>query len=273
MKWILAEEEHNRGSADPFVARTVIQAGRIVSYYELGEDRERKVAHVFNQLRRHLHQCDDIGRRLVSEINRKSEALQERLSENELQGILHLPAAENLTNDVETFLYHAKLAFRELKALFLHTLGKRFKTTTQYKHIANWADKRFGKDDLLTIWLKKNCDWIEQLVNSRNAIEHPECHTLEIKNFYADGGVIRAPTWSLDGEAPKSLLRDMEILAVNILEFSEFLLLYCLKNVKDISPIIIVEIPESKRDNDAPMRFIATLTENLDENGMYKGRK
>lgn len=73
MKWILTEEEHHRGSADPFVARTVMQAGRIVQLYELGEDREQGVIHVFNQLRRHLHQCDDIGRRLVSEINSKSE--------------------------------------------------------------------------------------------------------------------------------------------------------------------------------------------------------
>lgn len=272
MNWILAEEEHNRGSADPFVARTVMQAGRIVSLYELGKDREQGVVSVFNLLRRHLHQCDDIGRRLVSEINRKSEALQERLVENQPQGILRLPAAENLTNDVETFLYHAKLAFRELKVLFLHTLGKNFKATTQYKNIADWADKRFGKEDRLTIWLNENCNWIEKLVNSRNAIEHPDRHTLEIKNFYADAGIIRAPTWSLDGEAPKSLLRDMEILAVNILEFSEILLLYCLKNVKDISPFIIAEIPEGKRDNDAPMRFIATLAQDLDENGMYKGR-
>jgi len=272
MKWILTEEEHNRGSADPFVARTVMQAGGIVTLYELGEDREQGVVHVFNQLRRHLHQCDDIGRRLVSEINRKSEVLKKHLSEKGAQETLRLPAAENLTNDVETFLYHAKLAFRELKDLFLHTLSKPFKATTQYKHIANWAEKRFGKNDLLTVWLKGNCDWIEKLINSRNAIEHPDSHTLVIKNFHVDADIIRAPTWSLDGEAPKSLQRDMEILAVNILEFSEILLLYCLKNVRDISPIIIAEIPEERRDNDAPMRFIATLAQDLDEYGMYKGR-
>lgn len=272
MTWILAEEEHNRGSADPFVARTVMQAGQIVPLYELGKDREQGVVHVFNQLRRHLHQCDDIGKKLVSEINHKSEALREHLAENKAQGTLRLPAAENLTNDVETFLYHAKLAFRELKHLFLHTLGKSFKATTRYKHIADWAEKRFGKENLLTIWLKQNCDWIEKLINSRNAIEHPDIHTLEIRNFHVDAGIIRDPTWSLDGEAPKSLLRDMEILAINILEFAEILLLYCLKNVKDISPIIIAEIPKAKRDNDAPMRFIATLAQDLDENGMYKGR-
>ncbi len=155
MKWILAEEEHNRGSADPFVARTVMQAGRIVPLYELGKDREQGVIHVFNQLRRHLHQCDDISRRLVSEINRKSDVLKQHLAENEAQGTLRLPAAENLTNDVETFLYHAKLSFRELKDVFLHTLGKSFKATTQYKHIADWAENRFGEDDRLTVWLKE----------------------------------------------------------------------------------------------------------------------
>jgi hypothetical protein len=64
----------------------------------------------------------------------------------------------------------------------------------------------------------------------------------------------------------------MEIIAVNILGFSEILLLYCLRNVKDISPVVIAEIPEERRDKDAPMRFIATLEQDLDANGMYKGR-
>jgi hypothetical protein len=42
--------------------------------------------------------------------------------------------------------------------------------------------------------------------------------------------------------------------------------------VKDISPVVIAEIPEERRDKDAPMRFIATLEQDLDANGMYKGR-
>lgn len=265
MNWILVEDEHNRGSADPFVARTVMQAGGIVPLYELGKDKDQGVLHVVNQFCRHLHQCNDISRRLVSEINRKSDVLKEYLAEKKVAEPLRLPAAENLTNDVETFLYHAKLAFRELKGVFLYTLGKNFNATTQYKHIADWSEKRFGNDDLLTKWLKKNCDWIEKLIKSRNAIEHPDSQKLEIKNFHVDADIIREPSWSLDDESPKSLLRDMEIIPVNILEFSEILLLYCLRNVKDISPIIIAEIPEESRDKDAPMRFIAMLEQDLDE--------
>lgn len=64
----------------------------------------------------------------------------------------------------------------------------------------------------------------------------------------------------------------MKILPTNTLEFSEILLLYCLRNVKDISPIVIAEIPEAKRDVEAPVRFLATLAQDLDENGLYKGR-
>jgi hypothetical protein len=272
MKWVLVEEEHYRGSSDPVVARTVMQAGQIVKFYELNEEKEQGVIHVLDQLRRHLHQCDDISRRLVYEINRKSDAVRGRLKQNNAQESLHLPAAENLTNDVETYLYHAKLVFRELKDVFLHTLGKGFKATTQYSHIADWSEKRFGKNNQLSVWLRGNCDWIQKLIDSRNAVEHPENHTIEIKNFNtADGGIIRDPTWSLDGETPKSLLKDMEVLTTNMLEFSEILLLYCLRNAKDISPIIIAEIPIEKRNKDAPVRFIATLAQDIDENGMYKG--
>jgi len=228
--------------------------------------------HVFDQVRRHLHECDDIAQRIVAEILENSDALKAQLAEREPAQLLRMPAVGNLTNDVETFLYHVKLALRELKDVFNPTLGKSFKETTQYKHIAEWSKKRFGPENVLTRWLKQNCDWIEKLINSRNAIEHPERHNLKIANFNVDGGTINAPSWSLNGEHPRSLLQDMKILPTNILEFSELLLLYCLRNVKDISPIVIAEIPEAKRDVEAPVRFLATLTQDLDEDGLYKGR-
>ncbi len=272
MAWILAEEEHKRGSADPFVARTVLQAGRIVPLYELGEDREQSIIHVFDQVRRHLHECDDIARRVVTEILESSNALRAQLAESEPAQPFRIPAVGNLTNDIETFLYHVKLALRELKGIFSPTLGKSFKETTQYKHIAEWSEKRFGQKDVLTRWLNQNCQWIEKLIDSRNAVEHPERHNLKIVNFNVDGGAIRDPSWSLDGELPKSLLQDMKILPTSVLEFSEILLLYCLRNVKDISPIVIAEIPETKRDVEAPVRFLATLAQDLDENGFYNGR-
>ena len=272
MAWILAEEEHKRGSADPFVARTVLQAGRIVALYELGKDKEQSIIHVFDQVRRHLHQCDDIARRIVSEILENSDALRAQLADHVPAQPLRMPAVGNLTNDVETFLYHVKLALRELKGVFNPTLGKSFKETTQYEHIAEWSEKRFGRENMLTMCLKQNCDWIEKLIDSRNAVEHPERHNLKIVNFHVDGGTIRDPSWSLDGEHPKSLFEDMKTLPTNILEFSEILLLYCLRNVKDINPIVIAEIPEEKRDVEAPIRFLATLAQDLDENGLHKGR-
>jgi hypothetical protein len=103
-------------------------------------------------------------------------------------------------------------------------------------------------------------------------VEHPDSNTLKIKNFHFENdGKILGPTWSLNGEKPKSICPDMKVLPINMLEFSEFLLLYCLRNVKDISPIVIAEIPVEKRRQEAPKRFIATLQQDLDENGLYKG--
>lgn len=267
----MAQDEHNRGSTDPIVARTVMQAGKIVSLYEFSHEKEVAIVYVFEKIRRHLHQCDDISRKIVKDIKEKTVILHKNLGESRSKRILHLPAAENLTNDLETYLYHAKLTFRELKDLFFYSLDKKFKQTTQYSHIADWAEKRFGKSNTLSRWLRNNCDWIQKIIDSRNAVEHPETHTIEIKNFYAtNDGTIHTPCWGLDDEPLHPILEDMEILTTNILEFSEILLLYCLRNVKDISPIIIAEIPIENRDEDAPMRFIATLKQDIDESGMYK---
>ena len=68
------------------------------------------------KVRRHLHECDDIARRIVAEISEHSDALKAQLlDEREPAQPFRIPAGGNLTNDVETFLYHVKLALRELK--------------------------------------------------------------------------------------------------------------------------------------------------------------
>ena len=271
MNWVLVQEEHHRGSVDPYVARTIMQAAYLASHFQLGQEKDKGISSVFDKYRRHLHQCHDISQRIIQEIEGHSQALNTSLKNRQTSEVLRLPSVRNLTNDVETFLYHAKLAFRELKGLFLFTQDKKFRTTTQYNHIADWSEKRFGVNNHLSRWLRANCDWIQKLMDSRNAVEHPDASTLVIKNFHLDErGNISDPIWVLNDEAPMSLKKDMEVIPVNMLEYAEVLLVYALNNAKTISPIVIAEIPEKKRNKDTPMRFIATLKQDLDENGMYK---
>jgi hypothetical protein len=271
MSWVLVQEEHHRGSADPFVARTTLQAGYLAGYFQLGEEKEQGILGVFDRYRRHLHQCHDIAQRIVQEIEVNSQELKVVLANHRAGDVLRLPSVRNLTNDVETFLYHAKLAFRELKDLFLYTQDKGFKASTQYNHMADWSEKRFGKDNLLSKWMRSNCDWIQKLIDSRNAVEHPDGATLTIMNFHLkENGNVSDPLWALNGEVPKSIVRDMNVIPANMLEYAEILLIYALQNAKAIYPIVIAEIPEGKREKVNPMRFIATLEQDLDGNGMYK---
>ena len=62
----------------------------------------------------------------------------------------------------------------------------------------------------------------------------------------------------------------MGVIPTNMLEFAEILLIYSLRNTKNIYPIVIAAIPENKRGKARPVRFIATLEQDLDEAGMYK---
>ena len=270
MNWVLVEEEHHRGTADPYVARTIIQAGDLCELFELGTKEKQGILSVFNLYRSHLHQCDEISQRIIVQITEHSEALKNS-AKTRNKKVFELPSVRNLSNDIKTFLYHGKLAFRELKGLFRFTQGKQFRSTTQYDHIADWSKKRFGDDNHLTSWLRCNCDWIQKLIDSRNAVEHPENASLVIKNFHlTERGTISKPTWALNNEKPKSILKDMGVIPTNMLEFAEILLIYSLKKIKDIYPIVIAEIPEDKRERARPVRFIATLEQDLDEAGMYK---
>ena len=271
MNWVLQEEEHHRGSADPYVARTTIQAGYLSAYFELGEDKEQGIIGVFDRFRRHLHQCEEISRRVIAQITEHSEALRHSSLNTRNDEVFKLPSVRNLTNDLETFLFHTKLAFRELKDLFRFTQDKKFKQTTRYVNIANWSKKRFGEENQLTRWLYRNCDWIQKLMDSRNAVEHPENQSLVIKNFHlTEKGTISEPIWALNDEEPKSILSDLGVIPTNMLEFAEILLVYSLSNIRDIYPVVIAEIPEHKREGARPVRFIATLEQELDEAGMYK---
>ncbi|MBX3308048.1 MAG: hypothetical protein KF751_18540 [Nitrospira sp.] len=235
MSWVLVQEEHHKGSVDPYVARTTMQAGYLASHFQLGEEKERGILSVFDKYRRHLHQCHDISERIAQEIERHFQALKASLENQQASAVLRIPSVRNLTNDVETFLYHAKLAFRELKGLFLFTQDKQFGERTQYKHIADWSEKRFGENNPMSKWLRTNCDWIQKLIDSRNAVEHPEKSFLAIKNFHVDErGNISAPSWALNNEVPTSLVKDMEVIPVNMLEYAEVLLVYALNNTKKI---------------------------------------
>lgn len=270
MNWVLVEDEHNRGTADPYVARTILQTGDLCELFELGTEEKQGIVGVFNLYRRHLHQCEEISKRIIDHINKHLERLKVSANERD-EKMFRLPSVKNLTSDIETFLYHAKLAFRELKGLFQFTQGKTFSSRTRYNQIADWSKKEFGDDNYLSKWLRCNCDWIKRLIDSRNAVEHTETASLVIKNFHlTERGAISAPTWALNDEKPKSILKDMGVIPINMLEFAEILLIYSLKNTKDIYPIVIAEIPEDKREKARPVRFIATFEQDLDETGMYK---
>ncbi len=271
MKWVLVEDEHHRGSADPYVSRTILQAEYLTRYFQLDEKKEQGICSVFNEYRRHLHQCHDIAQRVIQEIEVKSQELKTTLANRSTEDILQLPSVRNLTNDVENFLYHAKLAFRELKDLFLYTQDKDFNEKTRYSHIAEWSEKRFGEDNPMSKWIRSNCIWIQKLIDSRNAVEHANCGPFSIRNFHLrENGNVSAPLWALKEEEPKSISRDMNVIPVNMLEYAEILLICALTNTKNIHPIVIAEIPEDKRDKNNPMRFIATLEQDLDEHGRYK---
>ena len=270
MNWVLIEDEHNRGTADPYVARTILQASELCELFELGTEEKQGIVGVFQKYRRHLHQCDEISQRIIVQMNNYSDELKISAQPRD-EEILRLPSVRNLTSDIETFLYHAKLAFRELKGLFQFTQGKKFSSTTRYNHVADWSKKEFGEDNRLSKWLRCNCDWTQKLIDSRNAIEHPENASLVIKNFHLTGkGTISKPTWALNDEKPKLILKDMGVIPENMLAFAEILLIYSLMNTKNIYPIVIAEIPEDKREIARPVRFIATLEQDLDEAGMYK---
>lgn len=104
----------------------------------------------------------------------------------------------------------------------------------------------------------------------RNAVEHPgeRSGILYIHNFELhkipkkEEIVITEPSWHIDDGKRTSILKDMDAFLKNLLEFTEDLLVICIKKTDPPFPIVIEEIPEADRDPTCPIRFRATISLN-----------
>ena len=183
--------------------------------------------------------------------------------------VVELPSLVALQKDVEMFLYNAKLALRDTGGLFEPLLGQTF--DHRFHKARNWAEKKLGQEAPLIQLLTADADWIERVLNLRNAVEHPRtAGRLRVRDFHlsnVDGRtVVSPPVWWVDDEQPESISEEMEVVEHNLLTFYEELLCLLLEVQLEIRPHplapVICEIPDEERDPAMPMRY-RVVFENL----------
>ncbi len=250
------------------VARTTIQAREVVQLLRLDEPKRNRILEIYLKcIQPRLLRCMEITDALEKENQRVKAELDAELSRMPVnQSAITLPQVTKLEEFVEGYLYNAKSALRDLALIFEPVFGYKC-SGSRYDEIRKWATKTYGEKSPLAKLLTDDEPWIKRIVDTRNAIEHPESKLgpLHVSNFevFEDQTekrrILREPVWFMNGEHPSSILSDMKTTLLNLLGFSEDLLVVSFVQQNPDSAIQFAEIPEGERDPKCPMRLRAVL--------------
>ena len=253
------QQAFDRGTATPCVARTVPQTQELAKAFLLDEKTRQALMGLSYDVMRHLIGCLDIGERIRAEVKEGRRRIDAGEVNIQAGGqVAELPSLGAPHKDVEMFLYNAKLALRDTGGLLEFLLGQKF--DHKFHQARAWAAKELGPDAPLTKLLNDDADWIEQVLDLRNAVEHPRtAGRLHVRDFHLateDGRkVVAPPVWWVDDGEPASIAEAMEAIEHNLLTFYEELLCLLLEIPPHPLAPVICEIPEEDRDPAMPMRY------------------
>jgi hypothetical protein len=256
------------GTSNPIVARTSVQVNNLLQPFSIPQPNKERIFEIyFTMVQPKLIRCMEITNRIYAEIDKIDAELREHGIKTQSGGrVLELPQITQLQEDVETYLYNAKSALRDLALVFDPFFGKSF-DHSRYQEISKWALDNFGEGEPLPVLLAADQEWIKDIVKRRNAVEHPGGYSghLHIENYQVasiegtEAQHIIPPTWRLNDDKPTLLLPDLSVTLSNLLEFAEDLLVACLKQHGSRFPIVFYEILEEERDASAPVRLGVTI--------------
>jgi len=258
----------NHGTSNPIIARLGPQTQDLTQAFPLTKQQKDEIFEIlFVKVSRRLITCYEILETVKSEINQITNEIKKSGLEIQPGGsTITLPQVSKLEEKVESFLYNAKSALRDLSQIFKVFYKKEF-DHSRYHEIQQWAEREIGLESPLAKLLADDQLWIKSLVSKRNAVEHPRGYSgyLHIQNYQLHGrfeegnASIQEPTWHLNDEKPCLIADDLNTYLWNLLEFSEDLLAVCLMSLEEKFPLVIGTVPEEERDPECPIRLRVTL--------------
>lgn len=258
----------NYGTVYPFIARLKVQPRELIQWAELSEPERGQVLVVYFEVADRYIKCHEAAARLFSAV----EVALKDIKPSSNARVMHVPYAIGVNAEVETFLYEAKNYLRDLLKVMNIFFGTSFIEASQFFDadwksydavtVTKWAAANFGADDPFTLMLSSESVWISNLIQNRNAVEHPggKSGTLHIDNIQpAPNGRFFPPLWHRDQNPPTSLIDDIRVIMDNLLTLAEDLLVSCIHHKTRFGIVRFVEVPEQERNPECPVRLRATL--------------
>lgn len=246
------------GTNNPIVARTFYQSQQLLNLYGFDKEFEKRNSEVMWEIQRQLLDCYEKSASITKEIESSKLTFKEKAKDDPS---FH-PWIMNLDTRLESFFQSAKLGLRNIGGilqLFFHKDFGHF-----YHKALKWATGQFGEDDPFTKTLSRHSKWIAEVIDTRNAAEHPDEKPrgrFHVDNFRMRRGnsrvELKEPLWWLTDDQPHIVSTVLPMIVEQLLQLSEEL--YVTSLIKQDSPMAveIKEIPEENRDKSAPVRFRA----------------
>ena len=262
----------DHGTGNPVVARLGPQIFNLIELSKFSKEKQEAICEGYFKLKDRFLKCFEIKELLRKKAD---ETIQDARNATPQKHAQQTPFLISLESNVENFLYEGKNILRDLTVIVNQFFETSFakgaadfslKGAKNNGRILKWAQVFFGPNDVLTKALISDQPWIQELIDKRNAVEHPDGYSgkLVIQNFeISPAGELFSPVWYRAGQAPSSILVDIEAFYHNLFTFSEELAVIAIqKNVFNPS-IVIVEIPEAQRDPACPIRFRGDLAQGV----------
>ena len=256
----------NKGSRNPLVARTILQANDFSKWIS-DKEKQQSVQDIAWEVMFALLAFDRSLNWLKASIDKQQNEIAENIEKYVTGPSPHaLPIVEDLETEFRSAIFIAKHALNSISELFPAffdiDVGR-----GRYDRILLWAEEKFGKNEPLCLMLRSDQNWIYLWTEVRNAFEHPRPdYYVRINNFLLlPNRQPQLPTWQLkhsklDNFRPQNMVTALEFYRDNILTFFENLILELTdKAFKLPMPVGVIDKDESGRDPDCPKRYELTL--------------
>ena len=251
-----------KGSRNPIVARTILQAEDFLRFIS-SEERRRRIQDIAWEAMTSLLAISRLANELRAAVDSKKDEI---LPDYSLYALgpspPPVPIVESLEIDFRSIVLLANHTMNSISELFPAFFEQDFKRGS-FDRIAKWASRTFGESDPLAQMLRADEIWINIWGEIRNAFEHPkENYYVKVNNFrLLANREIQLPTWQLRNDEfdlfrPQELIDSLVFLEQNILGLFENLLVALTEKVLVSSLAIgLIDKEEKDRDPDCPKKY------------------
>lgn len=257
----------DHGAGHPVVARLIRQTHDLLEWSTLPKEKIDQLKSIYFDLAKRVLKIDDLVGRLIEGLQKADQ----EMTDHKLNGRKnHLPQIIGIEGEVETYLYEAKNVLRTLLGVLNIAFDTKFQEASCFYatkgdgrgKVVAWAKETLGADHSFTKMLTTEQPWVADLIQRRNAAEHPGgfSGTLYIDNIklYPTGKII-PPVWRRDDGQPFDLIADLETGLINLCTFAEDILCEVVGHTLRFPTLAFYEIPVADRDPESPIRIRIAL--------------